>query len=134
MLKPDDPAWAELVADIQVLVSSRYVENPEQFSSLFPAYVKSKGKGGFEFSSLHRGDQRELFKDTGFFDRYADQGITDGQMLVIMGNVLDGKPQEKWLEGIFDPGKTRMPTLAEILEKIQVPEPSKTQERGGREM
>src|SRR5438128_12611814 len=101
MLNRDDPAWSDLIAEIKSIVSSRYVEDPEQFSSMFPAYMKSSGNDGFEFASLHRGDQRDLFKDAEFFDRYGDQGITDAQMLTIMGNVLDGKPQEKWLEGVF---------------------------------
>ena len=83
MLKRDDPAWVELVAEIQAVVSS-------------------KDKDGIGFGSLHRCDQRDFFTVSGFFDHYSDQGLTDTQIAVIRDNVLDGKPQDKWLDGVFD--------------------------------
>ena len=83
MLKPNDPAWPELVAEIKAVVSCRCDD-------------------GFAFGSLHRTEQRDFFHVSGFFNRYRDLGLSDNQEVAIINNVLDGKPQEKWFDGVFD--------------------------------
>lgn len=125
MLKPDDPAWAKLVAEIKAVVSSRCED-------------------GFAFTSLHRTEQWDFFTTSGFYKPYVDRGMTDTQITRTIRNAIDGKPPEKWLEGVFDPVRTRTPTFAEILEasmqKIMQKsiddwvEQMETQERGGMEM
>lgn len=83
MLKPDDPAWAELVAEIKAVVFSR-------------------GDDGYAFTSLHRCEQWDFFKVSGFSDRYVDQGMTEEQVTTTIRNALEGKPQENWLDGVLD--------------------------------
>lgn len=113
MLKPDDPAWGELVADIKAVMSSRCED-------------------GDTFASLHRLDQWDFFNTSGFYNDYADLGITDTQVTTVIRNALNGKPQERWLEGIFkDMEKV---AWQEIMQKeTSVPEPARTHERGGLE-
>lgn len=115
ILKPDDPAWAELMADIKAVVSSR----PED---------------GFAFTSLHRTEQWDFFTTSGFYGPYRDRGMTDTQITRIIRNAIDGQPQEKWLEGVFDSGR-ETPAFADILNGSgKEPEPPRQQEQGGREM
>jgi len=101
MLKRDDPAFNELVAVIKSVVSSRYVENPEPFLSSF--YMMTSGdEPSFAFASLNRRDRLELLAEMVPWRDYGREGITSDQQRVIIGNVLDGKPKQQWLDGVCD--------------------------------
>src|ERR1051325_4283635 len=84
-LKRDDPAVNELIAEINNVVSRRYVENPEPICG--PMYMK--GEGGLRFEQLYPGDRLDLLVDGVSWNRYAGQGISEAQQLVI----LDWKSQ-----------------------------------------
>ncbi|MCX7392574.1 MAG: hypothetical protein NTW75_00430 [Planctomycetales bacterium] len=96
MLKPDDSAWTELVAEIKAVVSSR-------------------SEDGFAFVSMHRTEQWDFFTTSGFYSPYMDRGMTETQISTVVRNAINGKPQEEWLDGVFDPVKAPTQTLAEIL-------------------
>ncbi len=83
MLKPDNPAWATLIADIQIVLSSR-------------------SDDGYAFTSWPRPEQWDFFLVSGFSGPYVDQGMSEAQVTAIIRNALEGKPQEKWLNGVFD--------------------------------
>ena len=98
MLKPGDPVFDELAADLQSVASSRYVEGlvhhlPDHFR---------RSDTGLKFEELKPGDQLELLNVSLAWDHYEDQGVSMAQAGIIFSNVRDGKPQEKWLDGIFD--------------------------------
>jgi len=99
-LKPDDPAWADLATEIESVVSHRFVEDPA--ASWRPFYIPSEGEPGFAFASLNREDRLDLLADLVSWRDYECQGISHEQQRIVIANVLDGKPQEKWLEGVFD--------------------------------
>lgn len=129
MLRPNDVAWPELFADIQALSSSRYVENPEPY----PSYVPSSDGSGLEFSALPRGDRMEALSDADFWTRYEDLGLSDAQEVAIMNNILEGKSQEKWFDGVFDREAENL-TFAQILDGIAADHAEHIRGRGGREM
>jgi hypothetical protein len=100
MLKPGDPVWAELIADIETVVSGRYAED---FDGVFGStYAPSVEEPGFEFAVLNRKDQQNVLADMVSWRQYACQGMGHDQQRIVIANVLDGKPQEQWLEGVFD--------------------------------
>lgn len=131
MLKANDAAWPELFADVQALSSSRYVENPQHY----PSFVASNDGSGLEFSALPRGDRLEVLSDADFWTHYEDLGLSDAQEVAIMNNILEGKPQEKWFDGVFDREAESL-TFAQILEGIVADHGwhMYRQGRGGREM
>src|SRR5262249_54091635 len=94
------PAWADLVTEIESVVSHRFVEDPA--ASWRPFYIPSQGEPGFAFASLNREDRLDLLADLVSWRDYELQGISHEQVRIAIDNVLDGKPQEKWLEGVFD--------------------------------
>jgi hypothetical protein len=96
MLKPDDRVFDELAANLQTVASSRYVEDPFHSSH----FIKSDA--GLRFEELKPGDQLALLDGSVDWDHYKDQGLSRAQARIIFSNVRDGKPQEKWLDGIFD--------------------------------
>jgi len=100
ILKPDDPVWAELVTEIESVVSQRYVEDPD--ANRGPSYTPSEEEPGFSFESLNRGDRQNVLADMVSWRSYESQGMGHSQQRIVIANVLDGKPQEKWLEGVFD--------------------------------
>lgn len=100
LLKPDAPAWADLVTEIESIVSHRFVEDPG--ASWRPFYIFSNGEPGFAFASLNREDRLDLLADLVSWRDYELQGISHEQQRIVIENVLEGKPQEKWLEGVFD--------------------------------
>jgi hypothetical protein len=99
-LKPDDPAWADLVTEIESVVSHRFVEDAA--ASWRPFYMPSEAEPGFAFASLNREDRLDLLADLVSWRDYKLQGMSYEQQRIVVENVLDGKPQEKWLEGVFD--------------------------------
>lgn len=99
MLKPDDPVWAELIADIEVVVSTRYAEDLDFVSGL--AYAPSAEEPGFEFGALNRRDRQNVLADMVDWRHYGNLGISHAQQNIVIANVLDEKPQEQWLEGVF---------------------------------
>lgn len=133
MLKPNDPAWTDLFADIQAVVSCRYVESMERPSNIFPAYMESRDGSGFEFSELQRGDRMELLTDADFWLHYEDLGLSDCQEVAILNNILEGKPPEKWFDGVFDREAETL-TLAQILEGVVEDHAEHMRARRGREM
>jgi hypothetical protein len=98
--KPDHPAWAELVAGIESVVSLRYVEDPD--APWGPSYAPSEEEPGFSFESLNRRDRQNVLADMVSWGNYESQGISHAQLRIVIANVLDDKPPEKWLDGVFD--------------------------------
>ena len=101
-LKPDDPVWADLISDIEAVVSGRYAEDLDFVSGM--PYAPSVEEPGFEFSVLTRKDRQNLLADMVDWRGYGTRGMSHDQQSIIIGNVLDGKPQERWLDGVFDEG------------------------------
>lgn len=99
-LKPDDPVWTEMIGAIEAVVSWRYAEDLH-FVSGFP-YAPSVEEPGFEFGVLTRKDRQNLLADMVDWRGYGNRGMSHDQQSIVIANVLDGKPQEKWLEGVFD--------------------------------
>ncbi len=100
-LDRNDPAFNDLITEIQSVMSIRYVEDPDRLCS--PFYMPSNDEPGFEFASLNRADRLELISEMVDWRGYDCRGIAGAQLSVIIGNVMDGKPQDRWLEGVFDP-------------------------------
>jgi hypothetical protein len=98
--KPDHPAWAELVAGIESVLSLKYVEDPD--APWGPSYVPSEEEPGFSFESLNRRDRQNVLADMVSWSSYESQGISHAQLRIVIANVLDEKPPEKWLDGVFD--------------------------------
>jgi len=97
----DDPAFHDLVAEIKTVVSRRYAQDPEPLWS--PFYVMTSGdEPGFAFESLNRRDRLDLLADIVPWRNYGIKGITADQQRVVIANVLDGKPQQQWLDGVCD--------------------------------
>jgi hypothetical protein len=48
-------------------------------------------------------------------------------MLVIVGNVLDGKPSDGWLEGVFDKDVEKTAFRSILREEMMVPKGTKEQ-------
>lgn len=100
MLKPGDPAFDKLVADLKSVTSSRYAE---QFLwSVDDTTVLAKGDSGARFERLHATEQTEVVKWSIEWSHYENQGLSRAQADAIFRNVQDGKPPERWLEGVFD--------------------------------
>jgi hypothetical protein len=97
-VKPGDPIFDELVAKFQSVASSRYVEDPSH--RLPTRFIRSET--GLRFDELKRGDQIDTLSDSVHWDYYAEKGLSAAQAGIILSNVRKGKPQEKWLDGIFD--------------------------------
>ncbi len=99
MLKPDDPVWAELIADIEAVVSGRYAEDLDVIFG--PAYAPSVEEPGFEFGVLNRRDRQNVLADMVDWRHYENRGMSHAQQRIVIANVLDEKPHEQWLEGVF---------------------------------
>ena len=97
-VKPGDPVFDELVAKFQSVASSRYVEDPSH--RLPTRFIRSET--GLRFDELKRGDQIDTLSDSVHWDYYTEKGLSAEQAGIILSNVRNGKPQEKWLDGIFD--------------------------------
>jgi hypothetical protein len=100
MLKPDDPAWTKLVAEIRAVLASRSDDE-------------------FAFASLHRCEQWDFFTTSGFYGGHVDQGMTEAQITRVIRNALDGKPQEKWLDGVFDEQALENPSNASFAAMVE---------------
>jgi hypothetical protein len=100
MLKRDDPAFAELVADVQKTASSRYTKG--LLWDLDDSMVWSASDTGVIFEQLKPADKVEVLNGSVRWNHYRELGLSNAQAGVIFSNVREGKPQEKWLEGIFD--------------------------------
>lgn len=99
MLKPDDPAWVELIADIEAVVSRQYAEDLDVIFG--PAYAPSVEEPGFEFGVMNRRDRQDVLADMVDWRQYENRGISHAQQRIVIANVLDEKPQGQWLEGVF---------------------------------
>jgi hypothetical protein len=100
ILKPDDPVWAELIANIEAVVSGRYAEDPDFVFGM--TYAPSVEEPGFEFGVLTRKDRQNLLADMVDWRGYGNRGMSHDQQSIVIANVLDGKPHEQWLVGVFD--------------------------------
>jgi hypothetical protein len=98
MLKADDAAFKELSDCLESVALSRYVEDP--FHRMRNSFLPRET--GLRFDELKPDDQLAVLSRYVSWEHYKDQGLSDAQAGVIFDNVRDGKPQEKWLEGIFD--------------------------------
>lgn len=93
----DHPSTRDLIARIQTVLSSRWAEDR---SSPFGPFERCAS--GVRFEQLPPDDQREVLTDAPFWGWYDNEGMTRAEQLLIIDNVLAGKPQEKWLEGVFE--------------------------------
>lgn len=111
MLKREDPAWDRLVADIEAVVFSRYVENREPWLGRPPS-----GANPIEFERLVFGNRLELLWDAPFWAYYEQMGMTNEQRCIVLDNVLSERGQDRWLEGAFEPEKfrDRVQTMMEL--------------------
>ena len=100
LLKRDDPVWAELISDIEAVVSGRYAEDLDFVSGM--PYAQSVDEPGFEFSVLTRKDRQNLLADMVDWRGYGTRGMSHDQQSIIIANVLSHKPQEQWLDGVCD--------------------------------
>jgi hypothetical protein len=66
------------------------------------AYAPSVEEPGFEFGVLTRRDRQNLLADMVDWRGYGDRGMSHDQQRIVIGNVLDGKPQNQWPDGVFD--------------------------------
>jgi hypothetical protein len=57
---------------------------------------------GMKFEQLKPTAQMEVLDSLVDWGHYKDRGLSDAQAGIIFSNVRDGKPPERWLEGIFD--------------------------------
>jgi hypothetical protein len=87
----------DLIARIQTVLSSRWAEDR---SSPFGPFERCAS--GVRFEQLPPDDQREVLTDAPFWGWYDNEGMTRAELLLIIDNVLAGKPQDKWLEGVFE--------------------------------
>jgi hypothetical protein len=94
MLKPDDPAFKVLEARLQFVASSQYSADSPTFRTIIDS--------GIRFEQLKPTAQIEVVDSLVDWGNYKDRGLSDAQAGVIFSNVRDGKPPERWLEGIFD--------------------------------
>jgi hypothetical protein len=100
MWKPDDPAFAELRAALNDVASSRYAK--EFLSSVDDTTVLAKNGSGVPFERLSAAAQLEVLRSSVPWDDYEDRGLSYAQAGVIFTNVREGKPPERWLEGVCD--------------------------------
>lgn len=100
MLKSDAPAFAELRAGLKDIASSRYAE--EFLWSVDDSTVWTKSKSGVRFEQLKATAQLYVLRSSIPWGDYEDRGLTDAQAGVIFTNVREGKPPERWLEGVCD--------------------------------
>jgi hypothetical protein len=98
MLKRGDPVFDELAVNLQSVASSRYVEDPYYLWGVH--FMRSET--GLRFEQLNPADRLTVLEDTLPWDDYRDQGLSSAQAGVIFSNVRDGKPQEKWFDGVFE--------------------------------
>src|SRR5690348_914191 len=98
MLKPDDPALKNLEARLQIVASSQY----ESHWNVGDTTLWTMSDSGTRFERLKPTAQIDVIDSLVDWGLYKDQGLSDAQAGVIFDNVRDGKPQEKWLEGVFD--------------------------------
>jgi len=102
MLKPNDPAFDALLEDLRNVASSRYVEDPSSITGPPTGPYFRRSETGLRFEELKPDDQLDLLNVSVDWDHYKDQGLSAAQAGIIFSNLRDGKPQERWLEGIFD--------------------------------
>jgi hypothetical protein len=100
MLKQNDPAFAELRAALKEVASSRYAE--EFLWGVDDTTVLTKSESGVRFAQLKANAQLEVLGSSVPWSDYEDRGLTDAQAGVIFTNVREGKPPERWLEGVCD--------------------------------
>jgi hypothetical protein len=77
------------------------MQRTSNFISGLP-YAPSVEEPGCEFGVLTRKDRQNLLADMVDWRGYGNRGMSHDQQRIVIANVLDGKPQEKWLEGVFD--------------------------------
>jgi hypothetical protein len=65
------------------------------------------------FGRLSPGDQREVLTEAPIWAWRDHEGVTRAEQLLIIDNVLAGKPQEKWLEGVSNQTFTDCEIVAE---------------------
>jgi hypothetical protein len=102
MLKPNDPAFDALLEDLRSVASSRYVEDPSSITGPPSGPYFRRSETGLRFEELKPDDQLDLLNVSVDWDHYKDQGLSAAQAGIIFSNFRDGKPREKWLDGIFD--------------------------------
>lgn len=100
-MKPDDPVFDELKKDIKEVVSGRYLEDPE--APISGMYKRAdRGESGEEFGALRWRAREDVICAFVLWKDYLEKGIGWEQQAIIIENIADGKPQDKWLEGVFD--------------------------------
>jgi hypothetical protein len=114
----DHPVLREVIADIRRILSGRYVEDR---SSPFGPYVRSES--GLRFDELSSVAQRDVLINAPVWGWHDDAGMTQAEQLVIISNVLDGKPQERWFEGLSDTALHRE-KMAEFKTLLEGSEPT----------
>lgn len=100
MLKPDEPAFAQLRAALNDIASSQYAE--EFLWSVDDTTVLAKSDNGVRFEQLKATAQLEVLRSSVPWSDYEDRGLSNAQAGVIFANVREGKPPERWLERVCD--------------------------------
>lgn len=110
----DTASVRDLMASIRTVLSSRWVEDR---SSPFGPFERCAS--GVRFEQLPPEDQREVLTDAPFWGWYDNEGMTRTEQLHIIDNVLAGKPQEKWLEGVFDAAALESHKVADFKAMVE---------------
>jgi hypothetical protein len=96
-----DPRFQQLLRDIRGVVESKYVELEEVVTGWHYDRTRDDDPKGVVFASLHHRYRLDILGELVPWSDYYDDGIlTEHQANRIVSNVLDGKPEKNWLEGI----------------------------------
>jgi hypothetical protein len=117
MLKSGDPLVQELVANLRKAFSGRYAE--ESIWSSNDTAVLTESDSGVTFERLKMSAQMDVLNSSVPWDHYKDQGLSDPQAGVIFANVREGKPLERWLEGIFDEAVLENHNVASFKARVE---------------
>jgi hypothetical protein len=94
MLKPGDSAVEHLNERLKFVASSVYSADSPPLREIIG--------DGLRFEELQPSAKVEVVQSSVDWEYYKDSGLSNAQSAVILRNVRNGEPTERWLDGIFD--------------------------------